>query len=62
MCAIDNCSVILGFGVQVNVLVVVFVHFKVLLVSRQHFETEKSEAPNLLRRKARFRDFLKKRL
>ena len=31
MCAIDNCSVILGFGVQGNVLVVVFVHFKVLI-------------------------------
>ena len=31
MCAIDNCSVILGFGVQVNVLVVVFVHFKVFI-------------------------------
>ena len=31
MCAIDNCSVILGFGVQVNVLLVVFVRFKVLI-------------------------------
>ena len=31
MCAIDNCSVILGFGVQVTVLVVVFVHFKVVI-------------------------------
>ena len=30
-CAIDNCSVILGFGVQVNVLVVVFVHFNVYI-------------------------------
>ena len=59
ICAIDNCSVILGFGVQVNVLVVVFVHSKVLLVSRQHFETEKSEVPNLLRRKARFLIFEK---
>ena len=31
MCAIDNCSVILGFGVQGNMLVVVFVHFKVYI-------------------------------
>ena len=27
----DNCSVILGFGVQGNMLVVVFVHFKVYI-------------------------------
>lgn len=32
---------------------------KFLLVSRQHFETEKSEVPNLLRRKARFLIFEK---
>ena len=31
MCAIDNCSVISGFGVQVNVLLVVFVRFKVFI-------------------------------
>ena len=31
MYAIENCSVILGFGVQVNVLLVVFVRFKVLI-------------------------------
>ena len=55
MCAIDNCIVILGFGVQVNVLVVVFVHSKVLLVSRQHFETEK-------KRRKRVFSLLKKRL
>ena len=32
---------------------------KFLLVSRQHFQTEKSEVPNLLRRKARFLIFEK---
>ena len=37
MCAIDNCSVILGFGVQVNVLVVVFVHFKVFIGVKAKF-------------------------
>ena len=37
MCAIDNCSVILGFGVQVNVLVVVFVPFKNFIGVRATF-------------------------
>ena len=41
MCAIDNCSVILGFGVQVNVLVVVFVHFKVFIGVKATFSNRK---------------------